>query len=91
MTSPSALETEFKYIRRQGYACNDEENTIGLIGIAVPVFDPRGRVVAGLSLHAPVARLSIEGALTKLDRFKDAARQIEGAMRDHQAAADEEG
>jgi len=91
MTSPSALETEFKYIRRQGYACNDEENTIGLIGIAVPVFDPRGRVVAGLSLHAPVARLSIEGALTKLDRFKDAARKIEGAMRDHQAAADEEG
>ena len=82
MTDPKELETEFKKIRRQGFACNNEENTLGLIGIAVPVYDARNRVVAGLSLHAPVARLSMQGALTKLDRFRETARQIEQAMRE---------
>ncbi len=82
MTDPKELETEFKKIRRQGYACNNEENTLGLIGIAVPVYDARNRVVAGLSLHAPVARLSMQSALTKLDRFRETARQIEQAMRE---------
>ena len=82
MTDPKELETQFKKIRRQGYACNNEENTLGLIGIAVPVYDARNRVVAGLSLHAPVARLSMQSALTKLDRFRETARQIEQAMRE---------
>ena len=82
ITDPKALEAEFKLIRRQGYACNNEENTAGLIGIAVPVFDTRGRVVAGLSLHAPVARMPMQTALSKLERFRETARQIEHAMRD---------
>ena len=69
-------------IRRQGYACNSEENTIGIIGIAVPVFDARNRVVAGLSLHAPAARMSLQMAVSKLDRLRETARQIEQIMRE---------
>lgn len=84
ITDPKVLESEFKKIRRQGYAINNEENTAGLIGIAVPVFDTKNRVVAGLSLHAPAARMSIHGALAHLERFRVAARQIEQAIRDMQ-------
>ncbi|WNJ99490.1 IclR family transcriptional regulator [Thalassospiraceae bacterium LMO-JJ14] len=82
ITDPKALEAEFKKIRREGFARNNEENTLGLIGIAVPVFDIRNRVVAGLSLHAPVARMPMQVAVSKLERFRDTARQIEQAMRD---------
>lgn len=82
ITDPKALELEFKLIRRVGYARNNEENTLGLIGIAVPVFDAKGRVVAGLSLHAPAARMPMQVALSKLDRYRETARQIEQAMRD---------
>jgi DNA-binding IclR family transcriptional regulator len=82
ITDPKALEAEFKMIRRQGYACNSEENTIGIIGIAVPVFDARNRVVAGLSLHAPAARMSLQMAVSKLDRLRETARQIEQVMRE---------
>lgn len=82
ITETKVLEAEFKMIRRQGYACNNEENTIGIIGIAVPVFDARNRVVAGLSLHAPAARMSLQAAVSKLDRLRDTARQIEQIMRE---------
>ncbi len=82
ITDSKTLEAEFKMIRRQGYACNSEENTIGIIGIAVPVFDARNRVVAGLSLHAPAARMSLQMAVSKLDRLRETARQIEQIMRE---------
>jgi len=87
LTDPKSLEAEFKKIRRQGYAYNNEENTAGLVGIAVPVFDAKNRVVAGLSLHAPAARMTMNDALAQLDRLRNATRQIEQAMRDIQTEA----
>ncbi len=88
LTERSALEAHFKQIRRLGYSCNDQENTAGLVGIAVPVFDSKGRVFAGLSVHAPVARMTIPMAVAKLDRFKVAAQQIERAVRDYDVPMD---
>ena len=82
ITDPVMLEAHLKQIRRQGYASNNEENTTGLIGIAVPVFDGKGRVVAGLSLHAPVARMSVRAAEGTLPTFRTAARRIEQVIRD---------
>jgi len=82
ITDPKLLEAEFKQIRRQGYARNSEENTIGIIGVAVPVFDARNRVVAGLSLHAPAARMSLNLAEQKIDRLRETARLIEQTMRE---------
>ncbi len=87
ITDPKSLEIQFKQIRRQGYASNDQENTIGLIGLAVPIYDTRGKVVAGLSLHAPLARMTVQTAVENLPRFRAAARLIEDTMRDRQALA----
>lgn len=82
ITDPKVLEAEFKLIRRQGYARNNEENTLGIIGVAVPVFDARNRVVAGLSLHAPAARMSLQQADSKVERLRETARLIEQTMRE---------
>lgn len=82
LTNAKSLEIQFKQIRRLGYACNDQENTAGLVGMAVPIYDTKGRVVAGLSVHAPAARMSVQAAIQKLDIFRDAARRIELVMRE---------
>lgn len=76
VTDREALAAQLTRIRRQGYSVNDEENTEGLIGIAVPVRDPRGRVVAGLSLHAPAARLSLVRAAALRDTLDRAAAAL---------------
>jgi len=70
------LEIEFAQIRRLGYAINNSESTEGLIGLAVPVRTAKGRIIAGLSVHAPTTRLEIESAVALLPRFEDAAKEI---------------
>ena len=42
--------------RRQGWVYVDEEFEPGLVGIAAPVFDFEGRVIAALNLSAPKFR-----------------------------------
>ncbi|MDR2484161.1 MAG: IclR family transcriptional regulator [Treponema sp.] len=57
ITNPDMLKAEIDKIRRQGYALDDEECEAGVRCIAVPVRDYTKRVVAGISLSAPVTRL----------------------------------
>lgn len=45
----------------------------GVIGLAVPVRTPAGRVVAGLSVHAPDSRLDLDRARALLPRFQAAS------------------
>ncbi|WP_338090183.1 IclR family transcriptional regulator C-terminal domain-containing protein [Sinorhizobium meliloti] len=58
--SADALETEFAEILCDGYSTDREEFMMGLIAIAVPVFDRNGRVVASLACHAPKARMTLD-------------------------------
>jgi len=76
LTNADALEQTFTAIRQNGYALNDAENTEGVIGLAVPVRSPDGRVVAGLSVHAPATRLDLNGARALLPRFQAAGEAI---------------
>ncbi|WP_046668942.1 IclR family transcriptional regulator [Neorhizobium galegae] len=43
-------------IRRDGYALNDQEFVTGSTGIAAPIFDGNGAVVAALNLGVPTVR-----------------------------------
>jgi DNA-binding IclR family transcriptional regulator len=45
-------------IRREGIAEDDEENSLGVRCIAVPVRGHSGKVVAGLSISGPKVRLT---------------------------------
>ena len=46
VTDTSVLERELAQIRRRGYAVNVGENTLGLVGLAVPITNPAFKVVA---------------------------------------------
>ncbi len=76
LSNPDILETQFKVIRKQGYAVNDQENVIGLMGLAVPILDQESRVAAAVSVQAPVARMDAIKAVSHVPRFQDAARRL---------------
>lgn len=54
MCSRRALLRELERIRRQGYAFNDQEATLGIQAIAAPIFEVDGAVRAALGIPFPV-------------------------------------
>jgi len=70
------LEAEIERVQQLGYAIDNEEYLPGVRCLAVPVTDAEGRVVAALSLHAPVSRLSLEEALEFLPAMRSAAADM---------------
>lgn len=57
-THIAALLSILENVRRQGYCINDQELEIGLVSIAVPLIDGRGRTVAALNVGAQAQRVS---------------------------------
>ncbi len=80
ITSPEELETNLEEVRLLGYSINNQEDSIGLIAMAVPIRDGHGQMVAGLAVHAPEARLSIPAAQRLLPKFHEAAAKIGTAL-----------
>ncbi len=72
----SLLSDELAGIREVGVSINDEEYVEGLIGIAVPIFGPRHKVIAGLAINAPKARLDVNAALDHANTLKQAASEL---------------
>ena len=60
MTRISNLEAELKQVRARGYGLNNQENFDGIVAVAVPVSDAQERVVAALTMHGPMTRLTLE-------------------------------
>jgi len=54
------LRAEMLRIKRQGYAFDDEEKSIGMRCVAAPVFNNFGETVAGISISGPSARLTLD-------------------------------
>ena len=52
-----------------------------MMGLAVPIAGDGDTVVAGLAVHAPVARLSLDAAVQKLANLRSAADEIGRAIR----------
>ena len=77
ITSAEALAAALGGIRKQGFAMNDQENTEGLLAVAVPIRDTAGAVVAGLALHAPTARISVERAHELVPVLKAGAKKMD--------------
>lgn len=79
------LESELQQIRDQGFATDNEEFIEGLVAVSVPIRDPNGRFCAGLAVHAPKIRMTMEDALARLPALRSAARQIESLIEDSTA------
>ena len=73
ITDARALDAELAAIRREGHATDNEEYHAGLVCVAVPVSAGDGRAVACVAVHAPVARMTLDRALTHVPALKRAA------------------
>ena len=62
ITELEALERELTLVRERGYAIDDEESTVGLRCVAIPLFDHHGAPAFGLSVSAPAATVTREAA-----------------------------
>jgi DNA-binding IclR family transcriptional regulator len=73
ITRTEELEAELAEVRRRGYAVNNQEFMIGIIGVAVPIADCQGRVLAALAVHGPSPRLDLDRAIGFVPRLKEAS------------------
>lgn len=55
---PKALMRVLEEVRHNGYAVDDEESEVGIRGLAAPVRDATGQVVAAVGLSGPLQRLT---------------------------------
>ena len=77
------LLAELADIRRDRYALDREEFMAGLVCLAVPIFQTKGRIkscVAALAIQAPVTRLNQTEILTKLPVLQQAAETLAATL-----------
>lgn len=51
---------ELARVKRQGYALNDEELSVGLRSVSAPIMDSAGQAIAALNIAVPTKRVSRE-------------------------------
>ena len=83
ITSSEALLIELEQIREKEYALDMEELELGLICIAIPVFNKNKEIVAGISVSGPSSRFKSENIQSYLSIIKKGAFEIEGLIRDY--------
>ena len=66
--------------RRNGFAVSRGESTPGVCGIAAPIFDMTGTVVASIGLHAPKVRISAARIIELAPHVMGTAAEISGAL-----------
>ena len=57
-TDPAALKRALEDVRQNGYAVDDEESEVGMRGLAAPIRDISGKVIAAVGLAGPIQRLT---------------------------------
>lgn len=67
---------ELEKVRTQGYALDDEENSLGARCVGAPIFDALGGVPAALGLSGTLTQINEETMPRVVDALKEAARKI---------------
>jgi DNA-binding IclR family transcriptional regulator len=79
ITRVADLEAELEQVRARGFGMNNQENFDGIVAVAVPVTDAQDKVVAALTMHGPLTRLSLESCEATVPRLHQAAQRISRA------------
>jgi IclR family KDG regulon transcriptional repressor len=83
IVSRQALAAELDRVRNQGYALDNEENEPDGRCLGAPIIGPGGRIVAALSISAPVFRVDIGRARTMASDLTGACGAISRALAAH--------
>lgn len=76
ITVYSTFVHELERVRAQGYAVDDEENSLGVRCVAAPVFDSLGKVEAAVGVSGTTSQID-NASLPKIaDLVKETARKI---------------
>jgi len=76
IATPSRFFAELEKVRAQGYAVDDEENSLGARCLAVPIFDGLGYVEASLGISGTTTQID-DAHLPKLvELLRDSASRI---------------
>lgn len=73
---PARFLRELEKVRLQGYALDDEENSLGVRCVAAPVFDSLGAVQAAVGVSATTSQLNKTTLPRIADLVQEAARKI---------------
>lgn len=76
LSTAETLMVELKQVAKQGYATDREEFVEGMVAIAVPILDERGRYSASLAFHGPAQRLTIDDAISRKKILLEAAQRM---------------
>jgi IclR family acetate operon transcriptional repressor len=87
ITDLRQFQQELDLIRHQGYAVDNGEHEEGVRCIAVPVYGPKGRVLAAISISGPSSRLDSRRIPTLLPHLKRISATISTALAASQEAA----
>jgi DNA-binding IclR family transcriptional regulator len=81
ITDPAKLIAELARTKRAGIGIDDEEFAAGMVAVAVPVIDARGRARAAIAVHAPSVRLPLDAARRQVPTLRKAAAALSGLLR----------
>jgi DNA-binding IclR family transcriptional regulator len=80
ITDKQELEAELGRIRELGYAESLEETDLGAWGVATPIRDWDGDVIAAIGVAGPTSRFGEELARDYVMRCEEAARRVSSAL-----------
>ena len=76
LTDIDAIQVELEATRQRGYSTDCEEFMEGMAAVAVPVWDGQKKLLATLSVHAPVQRRSLSDLIDCLQNLRDGAAAL---------------
>jgi DNA-binding IclR family transcriptional regulator len=80
LTDKTALYRRLQTIRDVGYGTDEEEYTIGVRCVAVPIRDQRGDVIAAMSVSVPVIRFDEKCSARALTLLSEASSGLSAAL-----------
>jgi len=80
ITDEEALAEELARIRERGYAISVEETDLGAWGVATPIRDWDGEVIAAIGVAGPTSRLNDVVTEAYVSCCEDAARRISSGL-----------
>lgn len=76
ISKPEALAKEISNVKTQGYGTSESEFVVAVIGAAIPVYGPSGKLVACMSISAPLPRKSLNDIGEIIPLMQNASNRI---------------